>query len=89
MPTRCGRIKQFFSDLPQLKLDHEMVDLATELIERKEGRFRPEAFEDHYETELRKLIAAQGQGREDPRRSRNPSRRTATSSTSWMPCATA
>ena len=45
-----------------MKLDHEMVDLATELIERKTGRFRPEAFEDHYETELRKLIARKAKG---------------------------
>lgn len=53
---------QFFSDLPKMKLDHEMVDLATELIERKEGRFRPDAFEDHYETELKKLIARKSKG---------------------------
>lgn len=55
-------IPQFFSDLPKLKLDHEMVELATELIERKEGRFRPEAFEDHYETELKKLIQRKSKG---------------------------
>ena len=54
--------RQFFSDLPRMKLDHEMVDLATELIERKQGRFRPEDFEDHYETELRKLIARKAKG---------------------------
>ncbi|WP_421696066.1 Ku protein [Aestuariivirga sp.] len=53
---------QFFADLPKLKLDHEMVDLATALIERKEGRFKPELFEDHYETELRKLIARKNKG---------------------------
>ena len=55
-------VSQFFSDLPRMKLDHEMVDLATELIERKTGRFRPELFEDHYETELRKLIARKAKG---------------------------
>ncbi len=54
--------RQFFSGLPRMKLDHEMVELATELIERKQGRFRPEAFEDHYETELRKLIARKAKG---------------------------
>lgn len=54
--------KAFFADLPRLKLDHEMVDLAMELIERKTGRFRPEDFEDHYETELRKLIARKAKG---------------------------
>ncbi|PZF77960.1 Ku protein [Aestuariivirga litoralis] len=55
-------IAEFFSDLPKLKLDHEMVDLVTELIGRKQGRFRPEAFEDHYETELRKLIQRKAKG---------------------------
>jgi DNA end-binding protein Ku len=55
-------IKQYFSEIPKLKLDHEMVDLATELIERKQGRFRPEAFEDHYETELKKLIQRKSKG---------------------------
>jgi DNA end-binding protein Ku len=53
---------QFFDDLPRMKLDHEMVDLATELIERKTGRFKPEAFTDHYEAELRKLIARKEKG---------------------------
>ncbi|MFN4140859.1 Ku protein [Aestuariivirga sp.] len=53
---------QFYSDLPSMRLDHEMVDLATELIERKVGRFRPEQFEDRYETELRKLIARKAKG---------------------------
>lgn len=60
-----GEVKscsEFFSDLPNLKLDHEMVDLATELIARKTGRFRPDAFVDHYEAELRKLIARKAKG---------------------------
>lgn len=55
-------VSQFFSGLPRMKLDHEMVDLATELIERKTGRFRPETFTDHYESELRKLIARKAKG---------------------------
>lgn len=52
----------FYRELPRMKLDHEMVDLATELIERKTGRFRPETFTDHYEAELRKLIARKAKG---------------------------
>jgi DNA end-binding protein Ku len=55
---------KFFSELPRMKLDHEMVDLATELIGRKTGRFRPEEFTDHYEAELRKLIARKAKGEE-------------------------
>jgi DNA end-binding protein Ku len=52
----------FYGELPRMKLDHEMVVLATELIERKTGRFRPETFTDHYEAELRKLIARKAKG---------------------------
>lgn len=55
-------LRQFFGDLPRLTLDHEMVDLATELIKRKTGQFRPELFEDHFETEMRKLIARKAKG---------------------------
>lgn len=52
----------FFADLPKLKLDHEMVALASELIGRKQGHFRPADFADHYETELRKLIRRKEKG---------------------------
>ena len=52
----------FFGELPRMRLDHEMVDLATELIERKASRFRPEAFKDHYVVELRKLIQQKAKG---------------------------
>ena len=53
----------FFKDIPAMKLDHEMVELATELVERKSGRFKPAAFEDHFETELRKLIELKAKGK--------------------------
>ncbi len=54
----------FFGELPRMRLDHEMVDLAIELIERKASRFRPEAFKDHYVVELRKLIQQKAKGKE-------------------------
>lgn len=46
----------FFDEVPSLKPDKEMVDLAVELIERKAGDFKPDAFEDHYATALRELV---------------------------------
>ena len=53
---------EFFSDLPRGKLDKEMVDLASELIERKSGDFDPEDYADKYATELKKLIARKAKG---------------------------
>lgn len=47
---------QFFDEVPSLKPDKEMVDLAVELIERKSGNFAPDKFEDHYATALRELV---------------------------------
>jgi DNA end-binding protein Ku len=53
----------FFKEIPKMRLDHEMVDLATELIEKKSGPFEPGDFEDHYETELKKLIEQKAKGK--------------------------
>src|SRR6185295_3295218 len=44
--------KDFFDEVPTIKPDEEMVDLAVELIDRKSGPFHPEQFENHYQTAL-------------------------------------
>ncbi|MBL8789579.1 MAG: Ku protein [Rhizobiales bacterium] len=54
--------EEFFGDLPRGKLDKEMVDLASELIERKSGNFDPDDYSDKYATELKKLIARKAKG---------------------------
>jgi len=46
-----------FAHVPNKRPSREMVDLATELIERKSGPFRPEAFKDHYGAALKALVA--------------------------------
>lgn len=61
--TELKPLRQFFGELPKMRLDHEMVDLATELITRKSGRFKPDEFEDHYATELKKLIEQKARGK--------------------------
>ena len=53
----------FFKDIPAMKLDHEMVELATELVGRKSGRFKPAVFDNYFETELRKLIEMKAKGK--------------------------
>jgi DNA end-binding protein Ku len=48
----------FFSEVPEIKADRELVGLAEELIKRKVSKFDPKAFKDSYEDALRELIDA-------------------------------
>jgi DNA end-binding protein Ku len=50
--------EQFFSEVPEIKPDKELVGLAEELIKRKVAKFDPRAFKDKYEDALRELIDA-------------------------------
>lgn len=45
-----------FSDIPEVSIDADMLDLAGELIERKASEFRPEAFKSQYAQALRDLV---------------------------------
>ncbi|CAN5396941.1 Ku protein [soil metagenome] len=55
--------KTYFHDLPDMKVDQEMLDLATELIGRKSGPFKPEAFSDRYAVALADLVKEKSAGR--------------------------
>ena len=46
----------FFGEIPKTKPDKEMIELATQLIEKKSGPFNPQKFQDHYATALRDLV---------------------------------
>ena len=46
-----------FSHIPNKRPAKDMIELAKELIERKSGPFKPEAFKDHYGDALRALVA--------------------------------
>ena len=48
--------EDFFDEVPPEKPAKEMVDLAVQLITQKSGPFRPEKFEDHYQTALKELV---------------------------------
>lgn len=52
------RSDAFFADIPDIKTDADLVDLATELIGRKAGPFKPEEFKDAYSLALRDLLDA-------------------------------
>lgn len=43
---------------------YEMVDIAARIIEQASGAFRPDEFEDRYETALHELIEARARGKD-------------------------
>lgn len=53
----------FFDEVPGTKPDKEMVDLAVQLIGKKSSAFKPDKFEDHYQTALKALLQDKLKGR--------------------------
>ena len=54
--------KEYFDDIPNIKVKKDMLDLAQHIVETKSGHFEPESFEDHYEAALRELIEKKSKG---------------------------
>jgi DNA end-binding protein Ku len=52
-----------FRELPTVKADKEMLDLASHIIKTKAGRFDPTKFDDRYEAALLELVKAKKEGR--------------------------
>ena len=52
-----------FSDIPQIKIKGEMLDLAKHIIKTKRGAFDPRAFDDRYEAALAALVKAKLEGK--------------------------
>jgi DNA end-binding protein Ku len=57
------KTEDFFDEIPTTKPEKEMVDLAVQLIGKKSGPFKPDAFQDHYATALRELVQQKLKGR--------------------------
>jgi DNA end-binding protein Ku len=55
--------KDFFDEIPSVKPDKEMIGLAVELMKKKSATFQPDKFEDHYATELKRLLQDKLKGR--------------------------
>ncbi len=53
----------YFNDLPNLKIDQEMVALATELINRKAAGFEPQRYRNHYAEALHELVKEKAKGK--------------------------
>lgn len=60
--------KQAFEDMPKIKIEGEMLDLAKHIISTKKGEFDASAFDDRYEAALGELVKAKIEGKAVPKR---------------------
>ncbi|MDB5555134.1 MAG: ku 1 [Rhizobium sp.] len=56
-----------FKDMPKLKLEPEMLELASHIIGTKMGKFDPSKFNDRYDAALAELVKAKIEGRKIPK----------------------
>jgi len=54
--------EDFFDDIPAVKPDKDMVDIATRIIAQKEADFDPSEFKDRYDDALKAMIKAKQKG---------------------------
>jgi len=57
-------IKDYFGDIPAVRADKEMVDIAQKIMAQRETKFNPSTFKDRYEDALRDLIARKRKGQD-------------------------
>ena len=55
--------KDYFSDIPNVKVPADMLDLAVHILKSKKAHFDPDKFEDRYEDALVALIKAKHAGK--------------------------
>ncbi|MBD9637571.1 Ku protein [Ensifer sp. ENS07] len=60
--------KKAFEDMPRIKIEGEMLDLAKHIISTKKGEFDPASFDDRYEAALADLVKAKLEGKALPKR---------------------
>jgi DNA end-binding protein Ku len=59
--------KDYFSDIPSVKVPPDMLELAVHILKSKKSHFDPDKFEDRYEDALSKLIKAKQAGKPAPK----------------------
>lgn len=65
--------KEAFDDIPEMKVEGEMLELAEHIIKTKRGKFDPTKFDDRYEEAVAELVKAKMEGkkievRKEPKR---------------------
>lgn len=64
--------KSVFEDIRHIKIDPEMAEIASLIIEKKVKKFDPSGFEDTYENALIEMIKAKQQGKKPPKPAPRP-----------------
>src|ERR1051325_248905 len=59
--------EDYFSDIPDVKVPADMLDLAVHILKSKKAPFEPDQFEDRYEDALTALIKAKHAGKPIPK----------------------
>ena len=73
-PYEVREQTDYFEDIPNIKIDKEMLDLAKHIVQTKSAHFDPEKFEDRYETAVREVIKKKAAGQKiEPREPEKPS----------------
>jgi len=66
-PYEVRAAADYFDDIQDVKITKDMLDLAKHIVDQKSGHFKPDDFEDHYETALVELINEKKAGRVIPK----------------------
>ncbi|MGO7673710.1 Ku protein [Rhizobium ruizarguesonis] len=61
-----------FEEMPDLKIEGEMLELAKHIINTKKGQFDPKQFDDRYEAAVAELVKAKIEGRTLPKKKTPP-----------------
>ncbi len=56
-------VEEAFSDIPKLKIEGEMLDIAKHIVKSKTSLFDPKTFDDRYDAALAELVKAKMEGR--------------------------
>ena len=59
--------KAYFDEIPNVKIERDMLDLASHIIDTKKATFDPSRFEDRYQDAVVELIRAKRAGRPAPK----------------------
>jgi DNA end-binding protein Ku len=65
-PYEVRNEQPYFEDIPDVKVQGEMLKLAEHILESKQGDFDPAEFEDRYETAVTEMLKAKQAGRPMP-----------------------
>jgi DNA end-binding protein Ku len=74
-PYEVRKEDEYFDAIPDEKIPKDMLELAAHIVTTKAGHFKPEKFEDHYESALKELLEKKMAGQKIERpKEREPSK---------------